>query len=114
MSAHVQALDERSFDAALAAGGGGAVVVDFWAPWCGPCRMMAPALESAAAQLAGRVSFAKVNTDESPALAARFAIRSIPTLILFRDGREVRRMSGVLDARSLVAWVQQAQGVVSA
>ena len=112
MSASVQALDERSFDAVVAAGG--PVVVDFWAPWCGPCRMMAPAFESAAAQLAGRATFAKVNTDAAPALAGRFAIRAIPTLILFRDGREAGRISGVLDARSLVAWVQQAQGAVSA
>jgi thioredoxin 2 len=112
MNAQVQALDERSFEAALARPG--ALVVDFWAPWCGPCRMMAPAFASAAAQLAGRATFAKVNTDEAPALAGRFAIRAIPTLILFRDGREVSRISGVLDTRSLVAWVQAGHRQVAA
>jgi thioredoxin 2 len=112
MSEHVQALDERGLGAALARPG--LLVVDFWAPWCGPCRMMAPAFEAAAAQLAGRAAFAKVNTDESGALAGRFGIRAIPTLVLFRDGVELKRISGVLDARSLAAWVGQAQGSVAA
>jgi len=77
------------------------VVVDFWAPWCGPCRAMAPSFEQIAAELGAQARFAKVNTDEAAQLGARFAIRSIPTLIVFREGRELARASGALDMRSL-------------
>ena len=82
------------------------LLVDFWAPWCGPCRAMAPAFAQAAAQLEPQYRLAKVNTEEEPQLATRFGIRSIPTLILFRNGREVARQAGAMDAANLVRWVR--------
>jgi len=82
------------------------VVVDFWAPWCAPCRMMAPHFERAAGELEPRVRLAKLNTEAEQGVAARFGIRSIPTLIAFRNGKEVARQSGALDSASLVRWVR--------
>ena len=72
------------------------VVVDLWAPWCGPCRMVAPVIEELAAEMAGRVRFAKLNVDDNPATASRFGVRSIPTLLVLQGGREVDRIVGAL------------------
>jgi thioredoxin 2 len=79
------------------------LLVDFWAPWCGPCRMMGPAFHKAASLLEPRMRLAKVDTEQHPAIASRFAIRSIPTLILFAGGREVARQSGALTAPEQIA-----------
>lgn len=82
------------------------VVVDFWAPWCGPCRMMAPAFEQAAALLEPKVRLAKLNTEQQQSIAAQFGIRSIPTLIIFNGGREIARQSGAMGEQALINWIK--------
>jgi thioredoxin 2 len=82
-------------------------LVDLWAPWCGPCRMVSPALEQVATQLAGRLKLVKVNVDESPRLQQRFGVQAIPTLMLLRDGQVAARRTGAAPAPALQAWVSE-------
>ncbi len=98
------ALDDAGFDKVIAKTEL-PIVVDFWAEWCGPCHAMAPRFAQAAARLQGRALFAKVDSDASPRTSARFAVRSIPTLLLMRGGREVKRQAGATQAAQIVEWV---------
>jgi len=92
-------LTETSFDDAIKTG---TVLVDFWAPWCGPCRMQGPILDEVAAKVGDAATIAKVNVDEAPGIAAKFGVRSIPTLIVFKDGEVDKQFVGVQQAPALI------------
>ena len=105
LSGEVIELGDANFDAVVA-DTGLPVLVDFWAPWCGPCRQMAPQFALAAKQLKGQVLLVKVNSDANPQLSQRFAIRSIPTLLQLQQGRELQRSAGALQAAQIVGWLR--------
>jgi thioredoxin 2 len=102
------ATDDADFDDAIAARP--AVLVDLWAPWCGPCRLVAPGVEQAAREFTGRLKVVKVNVDDAPDVSRRFEARSIPMLLVLRGGRVVARQVGAVPADRLVAWVPAAIG----
>lgn len=100
----VKELTSANFDTETAKG---LVVVDFWAPWCGPCRTMGPIFDSVAEKVADKATFVKVNIDESPDVPARFGVRSIPTLVVLKDGAEVDTHTGVMRPDDLIAMVDR-------
>ena len=109
MSENTKAVTEDSFQADVL-GAKGAVLVDFWAEWCGPCKAIAPALEEIAAEYAGRLTVAKVNIDENPSTPNNYAVRGIPTLIMFKDGKQVSQKVGAAPKSVLKEWVQSTLG----
>lgn len=103
---------EADFDQVV--GAGLPVLVDLWAPWCGPCRMVAPGVERAATELAGELKVVKVNVDEAPGISLRYGVQGVPTLLILRDGRVVADQVGALPPERLLAWVRTKIGKVAA
>jgi thioredoxin 1 len=103
MSANVKELTDQTFDEQIK---NGVTLVDFWAPWCGPCRMQAPILEQVAVRIGGKATIAKLNVDDYVEIAARFGIRGIPTLILFKDGEPVQQFVGLQPEQRLVSTIE--------
>ena len=105
MSDLVKHITDAEFPAIIA---NGVTLVDFWAPWCGPCRMIAPILDELAGELGGKVQIVKINVDENPVVAGQYGIMSIPSLLLFKDGKKVDAKVGALPKPALKAFVEQA------
>jgi len=99
-------VSDQSFEADVLSAPG-PVLVDFWAEWCGPCKMIAPALEEIAQQFAGKVTVVKVNIDENPSTPAKYGVRGIPTLIIFKNGQVAAQKIGAVPKSKLIEWVQQ-------
>ena len=106
MAKDVIELNDRDFSEQIQSG---VVLVDFWAPWCAPCHVQTPTLEQVSAEVGDRARIAKVNVDEAPRIAGQFSIRSIPTLIVFRDGKPVEEFVGVQMAEALISAIETAQ-----
>ncbi|MDD3029710.1 MAG: thioredoxin TrxA [Alphaproteobacteria bacterium] len=106
MGEHTKAITDASFDAEVLKSEK-PVVVDFWAEWCGPCKMIGPVLEEIAAELQDQLTVAKVNVDENPSTPSQYGIRSIPTLMIFKDGQVVATKVGSVPKASLLAWIKE-------
>jgi thioredoxin 1 len=105
MNTDITILDDKNFSAEIAKSDGGPILVDFWATWCGPCRMVAPILEKLATEMKGRARIAKLDVDQNPATAAQFGISSIPTLILFKNGKPVDQVVGAQTREALASMI---------
>ncbi len=106
-SQDVMILDSKSFDQEVARNDGGPILVDFWAEWCGPCRLMAPILDKLAIRYKGRARVGKVDVDENQTLAAKFGVMSIPTMVLFKDGQIVERVVGTTSEANLAKMIDR-------
>ncbi|MSO91203.1 MAG: thioredoxin TrxA [Acetobacteraceae bacterium] len=105
MSANTKLVTDASFDTDVLKASG-PVLVDFWAEWCGPCKVIGPALEEIAGELAGKLTVAKVDIDDNPMTPNKFGVRGIPTLILFKDGKQVAQKVGAMPKSALKAWIE--------